>query len=81
VLSNFQPSDRFDIQHDSARIGHESIGMHEDSRHAVARAASFGRGSPARPTVGIFRILSLFFFAGLTNILDQYRIDKPASEI
>jgi hypothetical protein len=44
VLSNFQPSDRFDMQHDSARIGDESIGVHEGSRqcvYAVARAASF----------------------------------------
>ena len=39
VLSNFQPSDRFDIQHDSARIGHESIGIHEGSRQFIRRCS------------------------------------------
>jgi len=28
-------SDRFDMQHDSARIGDESIGVHEGSRQCV----------------------------------------------
>ena len=37
---------------------------------------------PLDRSLGVaIRILSLFFFAGLTNFLDQYRIDKPASEI